>query len=139
MHKRIIAATAFALSIVAVVPSAALADENHRLVAVPVSVDFGDYDPAHEALQNAIFHQLTKSPFVTPNVDAYRALRVAVRMTRIKGNRQFVEVTYSWDRKIIRRTILPCSRAQIRGCSTSIVSGAERASHTVRRSPSWLR
>lgn len=139
MREKIIVATFLAFATGAMFPMAASADEHRPVVAVPVSLDFGDYNPTHEALQNAINDRLMRSTLVTPNADAYRALTVAVRLALVKGKGRIAAVTYSWDRTTIRQMTYPCSRAQISRCSTLIVSGAERASRTVRRSSSWLR
>ena len=139
MSRKIAAGTVLALIVEAVFPSAASSDERRKVIAVPVSVNFGDYEPAHEGLQNAVEAKLMKSQLVTPNVDAYRALVVVARLKHVRGRGQTVTVTYSWDRKTIGRAIYACSQSEVGRCSANIVRGAERASATVRQSPSWLR
>lgn len=139
VRQTIIAAAMLALTVSEFFPSAVSADEHRGIEAVPVLIDFDDYNPAHETLENAIDDGLLKSARVTPKVDADRALKIKVRLLRATDKRQLAEVTYSWDRTIISRKTYPCSRSQIRPCSAAIVSGAEQASHTVRRSSSWPR
>ena len=99
---------------------------------MPVSVDFGEYDPARAALMDAVGDRLMDSVVVTPNVDAYRALVVKVRLIA-RDKRRLAVVTYSYNAKLLGRSVFQCSRAQIAPCSIAIVNGAERASLLVRR------
>ena len=137
MSEKIGAVNLFALTVAVMLPTAASADDRFASIAVPVRVSFGNYKPAYEALDSAISTKLLRSQLVTPNVDAYRALYVEVRLTRVRGSGQLATVIYSWDRMVISRMRYPCARAQIARCSTAIVKGAERSSYFVRRSSSW--
>ena len=100
--------------------------------AVPVSMDFGEYNPARETFMNAVSLKLGKSRLITQNVDAFHALDVKVRFRSALGKRRLAVVNYSYDGKSLGRSVFQCSNAQIDSCSTAIVSGAERASRLVR-------
>lgn len=121
-----------------VLPLTASAYNSTDVIAVPVLLNFGTYSPANEAILNAIGNRISKSQFITNNVDSSTALIIKGRFIATKNKGRMVSVIYSWAGKTVTRRTYLCSKTQIGRCSAAIVLSAEKAAIVVRQSPYWL-
>lgn len=136
MIARVVVAAALTLTVQWSLISTASA--RARTIAMPITIDFGNYQSEAKSLIDEVSNGIAMSPNLTPNIDG-DGLLVKGRFLTTKGKNRIVRVIYSWAGKTLTQKTYPCSPTQVKRCGTAIVRDTEIASVAVQQSPSWTR